>query len=352
MSKALLGTDVFTNRFLDERVKALIPQFEELAPFTQTKRKKGNGDVVGWQELAIQEAVLLKQKYPDNSPEGEKMYNSATSQISNLKKYLKKDCKKYLKDQMTYYQVCTIITHFGEALSYLFREYKTVSNNVARKKAETRTCVENRVELDLTDYLKKAQTILEKAARGASRNIIDWKDVSCALALVTGRRMSEIHLSASFEIVSEYEVEFKGQLKGKTRKINKVLESGEEKKVKLINATFTIPTLVDSSLVVDGLEWLQDDGKRLESNEEPILVNNRWSKALSERVRSDWKLFDEMTYHKLRGAYFAACIENAQGEVQSVDFERYAVKVLCDNDPNTIQRYKQFTIKEGTLTKI
>jgi hypothetical protein len=36
------------------------------------------------------------------------------------------------------------------------------------------------------------------------------------------------------------------------------------------------------------------------------------SKVLSERVKDEWNIFEGMTYHKIRGAYFAACVRNGE----------------------------------------
>lgn len=83
-------------------------------------------------------------------------------------------------------------------------------------------------------------------------------------------------------------------------------------------------------------------------------VNARWSKVLSERVKHEWNLFEGMTYHKFRGAYFAASIGNAEseGRVKSVDYERYTFQILGDNDSETVGRYKRFNIKPGSLTRV
>jgi hypothetical protein len=50
----------YENTYVDDRIKSLLPQFEALAPYKITQRKKGVGDLTGWHKLAIQEARRLK----------------------------------------------------------------------------------------------------------------------------------------------------------------------------------------------------------------------------------------------------------------------------------------------------
>lgn len=327
MSRQLKQADELENTYVDERVKALIPKFEALAPYKRKEREKGkslgSGEVLeGWQNLALNEARILKMRYPDDNPDSEKIYGTATTQITKLKKALKTNAKYLVKDHANYNPVQTIITHFGEALSFLFREYKIRSNEKDREAASERTTSENRLELDLTPFLKEAHRILVLVSKGATTSDIEWRDVSCAIALVSGRRMAEVHLSGDFKVTGDYQLSFKGQLKGKARKVKILADDGTKKDVMLRDFEFTIPSLVRADLVVKGIEWLDANGKRFSKDEPQERVNARWSKVLSERVRDEWNLFEGMTYHKLRGAYFAACVRNAEleGSVKSVDY--------------------------------
>lgn len=359
MSRLLKASDELQNTYIDDRVRVLIPKFEALAPYKRKDREKGKSlgsgeKLVGWQELAVNEAKLLKMNYPDDRPDTEKLYGTATSQITKLKKALKSKAKSMVKDPANYHPVQTIITHFGEALSFLFREYKSRSNERDREAANERTATENRLELDLSPFLKEAHRVLTLAEEGATLADVEWRDVSCAIALVSGRRMAEVHLSGEFKVTGDYQLAFKGQLKGKARKVKVSADDGTKKDVMLRDFEYTIPSLVRAELVVKGIEWLDANGKRFPKDEPQERVNARWSKVLSERVKNEWRLFDDMTYHKFRGAYFAACVRNAEseGSVKAVDFERYAFQILGDNDSDTVGRYKRFDIKPGSLTKI
>ncbi|MHC5855169.1 protelomerase family protein [Nostoc sp.] len=343
MSRILKTSDEIGNSYIDERVAFLLPQFEALAPYKLTQRKKGVGDIPGWERLAAVEAKNLKINYPDDRPEDEKEYGTALRQITALKKNLVLAAKTGLKDSALYNPVCTIITNFGNALSYQFASYKEKQNATYREKVTERRQPENRIEIDLTQSLTFANTILTNIKNGENEN---WMDVSCAIALATGRRMGEVHLSAIFKKVDDYTIEFKGHLKGKSRKVRV-----GEKSLPVRDVAFNIPTLVNANLVCFGLQWLNDKGKRFEPTEDPERVNRRFSKTLNEHCKQ-FNIFpeDERTYHKFRAAYFRASIINAG--VDSFDFIDYAEQILIDKDESTINSYKRYEIKKDTLTKI
>jgi hypothetical protein len=345
MSRQLLEADELKNSYIDDRVEFLLPQFEALAPYKITQRKKGVGDLTGWHKLAIQEARLLKLKYPDDKPEDDKEYGTALRQITALKKYLKLASKTGLKDAALLNPVNTIITNFGNELSNQFAIYKENQNTRYRETVTERRKLENRIEIDLTNSLKYAYNILTDVKNGEDKT--NWLDVSCAVTLATGRRMAEVHLSASFELIDSHTVAFKGQLKGKDRKIRVV-----DKAVKLRDVTFKIPTLLPADLVCFALDWLNSKGKRFDKDEDPERVNRRFSKTLNQKCK-DWDIFpaDERTYHKFRAAYLRAAIIN-DGSVDPYDFLDFAKEVLGDDDESTINAYKRYEIKQGTLTRI
>jgi len=344
MSRALSRAEEITNTLINERVAYLLPVFEALAPCKISDRKKGRGDLPGWQSLAIHEARLLRINYPDERPEAEREYGTCLRQITALKKELKKAAKTQLKDPMLVNQVNTIITNFGNALSDQFAAYKFQQSTRYKETVKERRQEENRIEIDLTNSLQYAFDVLSAIKKGEDAN---WMDVSCAIALATGRRMAEIHLSASFEKVDDYFIIFKGHLKGKTRRVKVA-----GKAVPVRDYGFNIPTLLPADLVCFGLQWLTDKGKRFPSTEDPERVNRRWSKVLNEYVK-DWDIFPEgeRTYHKFRAAYLRACVEN-DPTVDKYDFADYAEQVLGDKDETTINSYKRYQIKPGSVTKL
>ncbi len=338
MSRQLKACDELLNSYVDERVRVLIPKFEALAPYSRKKRETGdkNEKIEGWKLLATKEAAIIRSNY--NTPE------SRLRQVTSLKKGLKESAKN-VKDSANYHPVKTITTHFGEALSFLFSEDTIVKNTKREEKVSFQSDAKNRVELDLTSFIKVAHSVLEVVVKGGTKDDLDWRDVSCAIALVTGRRMAEIHLSGSFKKDNDYTITFKGQLKGKNRK----LKIGDSK-LPLIECEFNIPTLVKADLVVAGIKWLDENDKRFTTTEDPERVNRRWSKVLSAAVKDSWMLFEGMTYHKFRGAYFRACVENAV--IDPYDWEKFAQEILGDDDSATIKAYKRFKIKPGSITKI
>jgi hypothetical protein len=344
MSRILKDSDELENPYIDERVKFLLPQFEALAPYKLNQRKNGVNNLTGWHKLAIQEARLLKLTYPDDRPEEQKEYGTALRQITALKKALKTAVKTDLKDAALANPVNTIITHFGNELSNQFAIYKENQNIRYRETVTERRKAENRVTIDLTNSLKYAYSVLQDIKNGEDAN---WLDVSCSIALATGRRMAEVHLSATFQKVDDYKIVFTGQLKGKERKIRI-----GDKPVKLIDVPFTIPTLLPADLVCFALNWLDEKGKRFDEDEDPERVNRRFSKTLNQHCKQ-FDIFpkDERTYHKFRAAYLRAAIIN-DGNVDPYDFTDFAKEVLGDDDETTINAYKRYEIKPGSLTKI
>lgn len=342
--------DELSNTFIDWRVSELLPKLEALAPFDSKKREKGikTENLDGWRILAAKEAALLKAYYPDERAENEKEYGTCLRQITALKKHLKKAVPSKLEDKGLAKPVLNTITSFGNALSFLFSQYKHNQNVRVREDVLGRSDDEDRIIIDISKQLIYANQILEKAAKNELLTS-DWKEVSCALALVTGRRMAEIHLSASFEKVGEYEVIFKGYLKGKSREVS-LGKLGE--KVPVREYPFRIPTLIKADLVISGLAWLGKKGKRIDPSEDPERVNRRYSSALSGTAKN-WDFMgdeEKFTYHKFRAGYFVAAIENYQGK--AMDIGRRVKEILGDDDEVTIDHYRRFNLSPDSLSRI
>ncbi|MBE9119178.1 hypothetical protein IQ249_25320, partial [Lusitaniella coriacea LEGE 07157] len=200
----------------------------------------------------------------------------------------------------------------------------------------------------------------------------EWRDVSLAVALCTGRRMAEVHCSGQFRIIDDYTVGFTGQLKGKEAVVYfdrnglrqrcskddflKMRRLGqlpsEAKYIPIGDFELQIPTLVEAELVTAGVEWLEANKKRLPRKEDPERVNRRWSKVLNKRAKL-WDFLPEgenMTYHRTRAGYVAAHLNNAN--VKLFDYLTQIRWILGDNDEATIRAYQRYEIKPGTVTKI
>lgn len=315
---------------------ALLPNYHhsKILENKPRDRERGKGSRVGWKTLAAREAALLLCTYPDRRPESQQTYSTCVRQAVRLKEALQEAAKTNLKSRRNYRSVLTIIKHFSEALCFQFEVYQYCSE-------ESLYQYLSQFDLDLSPYLTQAHQVLQAAASGATVQDIEWRDVSCALALVTGRRMAEIHWSAQFQWLDRYSVVFTGQLKGKNRQIE-----GDS----VQNYQFEIPTLIRADLVCQCLDWLGFQGKRCSPDEDASRVNRRWSKVLSQRVKEEWAVMGEhTTYRKLRAAYFQAAWANHPDEEISVT--DYARAILGDNDEATVQNYQHYTIKPGTLTQ-
>ena len=329
----------------------LVRNFEALAPLSLRDRKNGkrvgNEMIPGWQVRAIETSQFIKSQY--------ELPQSALSAKKRLLAELSKFDKSWLLDAATYHPVKTTITHFRECLNLLFSEYQASINEKYLERVDLRSSDEKRIICDVSPYLRKAFEVLTAVANGASRNDVKWEDVSCALALVTGRRMSELHYSAEFEVTGHYELSFRGQLKGKARLV------GSDK---LIDHTFIILTLIPADLVVAGMAWLDREGKRADrANGTPEQVNKTWGKYLSRRAKSDWEIIkdaewqevdalDKWTYHKFRGLYLICCLANLQEMVSYASIQRKAPSLIGDQDMKALEPYLRVDIAPGSLTKI
>ncbi len=364
MAPALKSADELVNTFVDEQVQILIPQLEKLALIPDLDlRRAGTGRKMkgakSAQKLASETAATLKAVYPDSQPEDEREYKTAAGQVSKLKKALNQAAGAS-EDKAMVKPLQTTITLYGDALSFLFSEYRARTNSAYVRKVRERSSSDERVEIDPTEYLQRAYTVLGSIAAG--ENLFDWLDVSCSLAMTTGRRMAEIHLSATFEPVAgeSHMVTYRGQLKGKNRRVHQTtltdvtpydLAKGDTGLL-LRDVAWQIPTLIPAELVVSGLAWLAKKSKRFPQDVDPVRVNGRWSKVLNERAK-DWSLFEGMTYHKFRAAFFVCAVANAQTQgLAGIDVENFASLTLCDRDKLSLDAYKRFNLKPGCKTKI
>lgn len=352
--------DELVNTFVDECVSYLIPKFEALVPEKQKNREKGAKGNPGWRKLSAETARLMMTVYPDNKPDDEKEYTTCWNQIANLKRELDRGATTHAGDSANTTSIKTIIKHFTNALYQVFSPYRQNTAKRYKEQVAVRSLPENRKELDLSKFVKQAVEVLE-ATKDDTLLKITWEDVSCALALATGRRMAEIHLSAEFQPVEgdEYAVMFTGQLKGKDRKAvfdnGRLVDTSDGKDVRYV--PFIIPTVVKAELVISGLNYLKENGKRLAKSEDTTRVNARYSKALSGKVKANWDFIpnpptpkEGTSYHKFRAAYFLLCLVNK--EVNPMDALDYITILLGDTSKDAQDAYKRFNIKPGSITRI
>ena len=146
----------------------------------------------------------------------------------------------------------------------------------------------------------------------------DWKRVSVSLALVTGRRLAEIHRHVTkFEYVNSHTVSFTGQLKTK----------GEAAEYFAENPSYEIPVLIDANLVVKAHQWLKDNSKVVDTSD---AANRRYSGDLSDFVKilkGKWDIQHQFfTYKGLRAIYASVC--NQLFNNNDTDNELYLAQIL------------------------
>lgn len=171
--------------------------------------------------------------------------------LIKLKEKLERDFKGY--DWKSFYD---------EYTTRLKSSFFDITSEIRKKsKISLGSRQESLASLSCIDAIAKAREVLTNLRKYQK---YAWKDIVCSLMLVTGRRQGEILQSGSFSIVDEYHVEFSGQLK----------KQGDVK-----DKPYIIPTLVPAQLVINGMKWLQDFGKR--NCKTPREAHKRFSKEVS-----------------------------------------------------------------------
>ncbi|WP_414579293.1 protelomerase family protein [Anabaena sp. CCY 9402-a] len=206
------------------------------------------------------------------------------------------------------------------SLEMLLRQIKIQISELTHKKKghQERRLAERKPQkatIDLVPLHDFAMTVLTNLDKLTYR---DWKRVSIAMVIATGRRLAEVHQSSTiFELVDSHHVAFKGQLKVK----------GDAAKYFEDNPSYEIPVLVGADLVVVGHQWLKDNGKVVDS---PEGVNRRYSgdisdavKVLKGRLGIEHKFF---TYKGLRTIYAQSC--NAIFNNSDPDNTLFLAKIL------------------------
>lgn len=165
--------------------------------------------------------------------------------------------------------------------------------------------VTNMIDIDPTEWIDKARRFLSKPETAK------WAELVFALVLVTGRRPAEIHTTARFEKVSEFEVSFTGQLK----------TNNDE------GVSYTIPTLVEADLVLAGMEVLGDLGKRIDNiHRANKLFSSGHSRAMKE---IGWG----QPIYEFRKLYAAVCWETI-GKATNVFEPVYVGQILGHDADN------------------
>ena len=210
----------------------------------------------------------------------------------------------------------------------------------ASNEAKTDTLIENCLPVRtraLREWCEAQLTSL-----GSGTPITKWKEITVALALVTGRRMNEVLALTEYEVVGEYSINCYNLSKGK---------DGDAPVVE------GITTLAPAELVVRAIEWLNP--KRVNDRE---LVNKRYGKELSGLMKElvdGFNVVDEdkrfevkggreiatINFHALRKLYVLNCMTSL-AHLSEVDMNKEAARLLGhENWRTTTYKYKEvFTL--------
>jgi hypothetical protein len=127
---------------------------------------------------------------------------------------------------------------------------------------EINSTASSETSLRTTQFLANPETIVNQARE--LLNSRTWSEVAAGLAVVTGRRVSEILKTAEFSNKSTYSVMFIGAVKRRSESIP---------------LTFEIPTLVTANIVIDAISklrsWLDT------SNMTNRQINERYEQAVA-----------------------------------------------------------------------
>lgn len=203
--------------------------------------------------------------------------------------------------------------NFKDAFQGLTSHYTVERKEVSDSAARTKNVDNDAVRIKIEPVLDRATRVLESLDHLSAGR---WTDVTTALMIATGRRPSELHTTAQFEIEGKNQLIFNGQLK--TRDAHEVKD-------------LHIPTLVDASLCAAGLQWLKDNGKRIEpgtvdkSSQKTVrdeshaaeMADRRYSSPLSQNFKNWIELFE---------ADYGSTPEKQQKKLRPYDCRGFYVK--------------------------
>lgn len=184
-----------------------------------------------------------------------------------------------------------------------------------------------------SEMLREARLIL------SSPDGYRWQQVSRAIALTTGRRLAEVHYSATFEPVDETTVSFAGQLKTKGRETSD---------------SYEIPTLAPATQVIAALDYLASIGKRSTSADS---ADKLFSKPLSRSLEGTeievGGQSRKMKYSDLRALYAEICAVlfwKSAGESgrSKADYFR-SILGHGEGDVTTAQSYEKFAVDDESI---
>ena len=269
------------------------------------------------------------------------------SVLTLLTRHVTREVKKYqpssIKNRKT--RICKMLranveseTLFKKKISdtvevFVRRYHKMLSDVVEEVNIDTRTKVidkgRNKTLVDGNGCLEFARNSLTRLDR--------WMDVSIALIITTGRRMSEIHNSETvFTKIDDYTLSFDGQLMTKDR--------GDL-------GAFNIPCLLPADMILNGINYLREqDPERLYKGTENMtvaeIVNAKVSVSLSRAVKANMIGFGINVYKDCRVVYAEICWETLADQAV-IDKAHYFSQILghSEKDVTTANSHIKFHVK-------
>jgi Telomere resolvase len=173
--------------------------------------------------------------------------------------------------------------YFYQQLLSFQREDSVALSKTYRKQVGVKN--REKTPVEIADLVGDCKETLEKLMNGQE---LHWTKVSVAVALGTGRRMAEIHSLGTFEVTGKFEMHFSGQ--AKTR-------DAEQAKT-----DFDIPTLFPAATLKKAIDYLSEQGRRLDSEIQKAdrnAVNTSYAMGLSREMGK----YTGINYKGLRALY-------------------------------------------------
>jgi hypothetical protein len=176
-----------------------------------------------------------------------------------------------------------LVEYFYSQLLSFQRDDSVELSKTYRQKVKGKN--DAKTPIEITSLVEDCQRTLDQLMTEKEPH---WTKVSVAAALGTGRRMAEIHSLGSFEVAGDYSLHFTGQ--AKTR-------GAEDAKT-----DYTIPTLFPAATLQRAIEYLDEQGRRLDpevQKRDRNAVNRTYAMALSRAVDK----YPGISYKGLRAIY-------------------------------------------------
>lgn len=264
------------------------------------------------------------------------------SEIGKAEKSLKRTKKEATKKEIeSYLSELKNLKPRNPCMLFLVRT-RTERNNMAKRLQDRKEKYQKKPRvIEALKILEMIHALLKKDT---------WQELTLGLALATGRRSVEIIYFGDFKQVGEYQLSFSGQRKTKMYG----------------NKEFSIPSLVDTDIVINAVERLRSttrieslisklDAKGLHEAEYARQINGSVAATLNQLIRDTfnpeqkkkehWILKDSRAlYARISYANYVANAKKA-GRVPSQDSVFFS-DVLGHTDPNEQASYKQFVISD------